>query len=285
MDTAFSFLDIGLVHMLKQEYANAIDGYKQVLDIYEKILPKNHEFVASVHSSLGMVYAQIGDIRNALDQYNRNLAITIKQYGKTHVKVADAYMAIAWISQQDANKFEEVQDYLDNALTIYESDPVGPNKKKISMIYLSKSFQAFVAQKYEDAMHLFEQWDKEYAGVLEKDFQYRPAVDMANFAKLACKSIIYQDKPDHEILEGFYDMFGNMLFLLQKVPELRGPFYAVFSSLHAAMGNNDAAIFFGIWRLCSLTKGELQRRRRSSGCPRQESIMILCAVTNHKIIL
>ena len=72
--TAGILQELGLIHRVRGEYAEALENYQQALEISElrRDVPRSR---AAIHNAMGIVYSSIGDYQNGLNCLHQSLAL------------------------------------------------------------------------------------------------------------------------------------------------------------------------------------------------------------------
>ena len=106
---AFTLTGIGATVLLRDEYQNAIDLFKQALGLWSEL--NNPQQQALAMNNIGAVYTQLGDDRLALDYYERSLplrrstgnrpgeAATLLNLCHTHLTLGDRAKALRFCGE------------------------------------------------------------------------------------------------------------------------------------------------------------------------------------------
>ena len=78
-------------------YSKALEFYTKALNIYEKVLGKDHPYTATSYNHVGLVYSDMGDYPKALEFYTKALDIREKVLGKDHPDTASSYNGIGTV--------------------------------------------------------------------------------------------------------------------------------------------------------------------------------------------
>ena len=100
-------------------YPKALEFYTKALNIYEKVLGKDHPDTASSYNDIGTVYNAIGDYPKALEFRTKALNIREKVLGKDHPDTATSYYVIGGIYKNIGN-YPKALEFYTKALDIYE---------------------------------------------------------------------------------------------------------------------------------------------------------------------
>ena len=100
-------------------YEAALEYYGKALEIYEKVLGKEHPDTAMTYNNLANVYDDQGNYEAALEYYGKALEIREKVLGKEHPDTAGTYynMGSLFYYMKD---FQKAEEYFRKALPIYE---------------------------------------------------------------------------------------------------------------------------------------------------------------------
>ena len=88
VDESVALANIGWIHYLKGNCADALAAYEDSLKLQRSVLGKNHRNIASVLTQTGMVFMQIGRVEQALGVYKDALRIQRKTLGDVHEDTA-----------------------------------------------------------------------------------------------------------------------------------------------------------------------------------------------------
>ncbi len=109
---------IGMVHLARSNFYEALNYYQQSLKIFETI--KGHEVdVAKLYSNIGIVHIEMHDYPKALSIYNKNLDILRKLKSKSGEAAALANMGIIYSKQNDhesAIKYSEMSRNISDSI-------------------------------------------------------------------------------------------------------------------------------------------------------------------------
>jgi len=96
------------------KYKDAITFYEDSLEIYKKVLPSNHLYLAYSYNNIGGVYNTMGEYRKALSYYKKDLEISQKSLPPNDPDLASSYNNIGGV-------YDAMGEYLE-ALSYYEKD-------------------------------------------------------------------------------------------------------------------------------------------------------------------
>jgi len=102
------------------KYNEAIPYAKQVLEIYEKILGKDHPNVATSLNNLAGLYKVIGRYSEAEPLYKRSLEIREKAFGREHPSVAQSLYNLAGLYAFIGGRYADAEPLYKRALEIRE---------------------------------------------------------------------------------------------------------------------------------------------------------------------
>ncbi|CAF0741720.1 unnamed protein product [Adineta steineri] len=111
-DKALYYNNLGTVKKNQGDYGQAIEYYKQGLEMYEKILPANHPSLATSYNNIGSVYDHLGEPSKALSFYETALGIWEKTLPADHPSLAISYNNIGSV-------YDNMGEY-SKALSLYE---------------------------------------------------------------------------------------------------------------------------------------------------------------------
>ena len=101
------------------DYPKALEFYTKALNIYEKVLGKDHPYTATSYNNIGYVYSDMGDYPKALEFYTKALDIREKALGIGHPDVANSYNNIGNVYGYIGD-YPKALEFLTKALHIKE---------------------------------------------------------------------------------------------------------------------------------------------------------------------
>ena len=142
-------------------YPQALEWNKKALDIYEKVLGKEHPDTAATYNNIAGVYDSQGDYPKALEWYQKALAIDEKVSGKEHPDTATTYNNIAAVygSQSDyplaLKWYKKALDICEKVLGKEHHD-TATTYNNIGEVYRSQGDYPQALEWYRKAYDIFE---------------------------------------------------------------------------------------------------------------------------------
>ncbi|PIV41829.1 MAG: hypothetical protein COS28_04480 [Nitrospirae bacterium CG02_land_8_20_14_3_00_44_33] len=136
------------------KYNEAIPYAKQVLEIYEKILGKDHPNVATSLNNLAGLYKVIGRYSEAEPLYKRSLEIREKAFGREHPSVAQSLYNLAGLYAFIGGRYAEAEPLHKRALEIYEK-ALGREHPSVAQSLISLAGLYESTGRYADAEPLY----------------------------------------------------------------------------------------------------------------------------------
>lgn len=109
--------NIGIVHMRRQDYPNAIRSYREAVRVRKQTLDPDHPDVAVSLAQLGVAYLESKKHRKAIGAFREALKIRRKCHGNTHPRVAKILNNIG-CALYELNELEVAQVAFEEALSI-----------------------------------------------------------------------------------------------------------------------------------------------------------------------
>src|SRR3989339_442252 len=136
------------------KYNEAIPYAKQVLEIYEKILGKDHPNVATSLNNLAGLYKVIGRYSEAEPLYKRSLEIREKALGREHPSVAQSLDNLAGLYAFIGGRYADAEPLHKRALEIYEK-ALGREHPSVAQSLISLAGLYESTGRYADAEPLY----------------------------------------------------------------------------------------------------------------------------------
>jgi len=141
--------------------------YKRSLDIFERVLGKEHPNIATILNNLGLLYHLIGDYTQAKPLYERSLVIREKVLGEDHPDVATSLNNLAELYESQGS-YVQAKPLLERSLAITEK-ALGKEHPDFA-IRLNNFAGLYYAQgDYAQARLLYERSLKILENVLDKE--------------------------------------------------------------------------------------------------------------------
>jgi tetratricopeptide (TPR) repeat protein len=116
---AATHIHLGALYRQIGEMEKSLPHMLDALEIQKKALGDDHPVIASSYNNVGALYYQMMDFTKAIEQYDKALAIHLKNvhHGENHADTSGTYhnLGIAWKHFGD---FDKAHDYLQKALQV-----------------------------------------------------------------------------------------------------------------------------------------------------------------------
>ncbi|MCC8369578.1 MAG: tetratricopeptide repeat protein [Rickettsia endosymbiont of Oxypoda opaca] len=151
--TAWSIVNIGIIHTHLGNYIAAKEPLEQGLNIYKKHYGEDHIKIAWTLVNLGVVYRNTKHYQESINLLQQALNIYKKHYGDDHIKVA-------WNSVNLGDTYKEIKNYdkaeklLHNSLIIYKKH-YGYEHSKTARVIRDLAAVYLARGKLEKAEKLF----------------------------------------------------------------------------------------------------------------------------------
>lgn len=167
---------IGVCYKRLGEYDEAISNLKNALEIFEspkiqsnKSITKTKDnaakFASDTALEIGNVYEAIGEFKNALTYFKKELSINLKIYGDIHIKTSNAYRDVGYMDFQCGNFNESIQKFT-KAAEIRQF-ALGENSLEFaeSLIDLAEAYTA--TKNYTNAFENLQKAEEIYNSLLQ----------------------------------------------------------------------------------------------------------------------
>ncbi|OHD27257.1 MAG: hypothetical protein A2086_02820 [Spirochaetes bacterium GWD1_27_9] len=111
--------NLSTIYIYLGDLNKALDFGLKSLEIFEKILDKNHPHIASSYNNLSMIYRDLGELNKALDFGLKSLEIFEKILDKNHPSLATSYNNLSTI-YRDLGELNKALDFGLKSLEIFE---------------------------------------------------------------------------------------------------------------------------------------------------------------------
>jgi len=227
------------------QYTAAISLAERTLALREKVLGKEHLFVATSLNRLGLLYADMGNYSQAEPLYQRSLAIREKVLGKEHLLVAQSLNNLAELYRAMGN-YSQAEPLYQRSLAILEKVPGKEYPYAISLNNLALLYQAM--GNYSQAELLFQRSLAIREKVLGKE-HLAVATSLNNLA------LLYRDMGNYSQAE---TLLQRSLAIREKLLGKEHPDVATSlnnqAGLYQDMGNYSQAEFLLLRSLAILEK-------------------------------
>ncbi|CAF0871705.1 unnamed protein product [Didymodactylos carnosus] len=114
---ATTYNNICGVHFHQGNYVEALNCYKNTLEIQLKSLPKNHPSIATTYNNMGLVYSNQGNYVEGLNYYRKTLEIQLESLPENHPSIATTYNNMGLVYSNQGN-YVEALNYCKKTLEI-----------------------------------------------------------------------------------------------------------------------------------------------------------------------
>jgi len=149
-----STFSLALLYRSQRKYEELENLYKQVLEINEKELGKDHPEIATNISQLGGVYESQGKYAEAVSLYKREIEIKQKELGKDHPEIATNLSHLAGLLKSQG-KYAEAEYLYKRSLAINEK-VFGRGHSYVASTLHSLAVLYRIQGKYEQAEYFFQ---------------------------------------------------------------------------------------------------------------------------------
>lgn len=167
---------IGVCYSKIGEYNKAIYNLKKALEVFESSKIQSNKsitetkdnaakFASDTALEIGNVYEAIGEFKNALTYFKKELSINLKIYGDKHIKTSNAYRDVGYMELQCGNFNESIQKFT-RAADIRQFS-LGENSLEFAES-LTDLAEAYTATKnYTNAFENLQRAEKIYNSLLQ----------------------------------------------------------------------------------------------------------------------
>ncbi len=167
---------IGVCYAKIGEYNKAIYNLKKALEVFESSKIQSNKsitetkdnaakFASDTALEIGNVYEAIGEFKNALTYFKKELSINLKIYGDMHIKTSNAYRNVGYMDFQCGNFNESIQKFT-KAAEIRQF-ALGENSLEFaeSLIDLAEAYTA--TKNYTNAFENLQKAEEIYNSLLQ----------------------------------------------------------------------------------------------------------------------
>ena len=167
---------IGVCYSKIGKYDEAISNLKKALEIFES--PKIQsaksasetkgdalKFASDTALEIGNIYEALGEFKNALSYFKKELSINIKIYGEKHIKTSNAYRDVGYMDLQCGNFQESIQEFSKSAKIRQFASGENSLIFAESLIDLAEVYTA--TENYMNALENLKRGEEIYISVLE----------------------------------------------------------------------------------------------------------------------
>ncbi len=152
---------LGNLYLATGKYSQAEAQLRMALSIRENLVAENSELIAASYNDLGLVYSTT-DANQALDHYEKALAIYQRIHGNDHAKIAIANTNIGFV-YRSLEFFGDAINNFESALSIWEKIYPGSHPTKafiyfnLGQTYLRMKNDKVAGEYYQKALTMYRQ--------------------------------------------------------------------------------------------------------------------------------
>jgi CHAT domain-containing protein/tetratricopeptide (TPR) repeat protein len=152
---------LGNLYLATGKYSQAEAQLRMALSIRENLVAENSELIAASYNDLGLVYSTT-DANQALDHYEKALAIYQRIHGNDHAKIAIANTNIGFV-YRSLEFFGDAINNFESALSIWEKIYPGSHPTKafiyfnLGQTYLRMKNDKAAGEYYQKALTMYRQ--------------------------------------------------------------------------------------------------------------------------------
>ncbi|CAF1510125.1 unnamed protein product [Rotaria magnacalcarata] len=131
-DRAFIYHHLGRIKWQHKQYEKAITFYKESLEIYRKILPKDDVSLATIYNNIALAYNNMDDYSEALEFYEKSFKIREKALPPNHPSLTISNWCIGDVYRKIGD-YSKALLFLEKALGIFRKSlpSTHPHIKKL----------------------------------------------------------------------------------------------------------------------------------------------------------
>ena len=218
-------IGFGRTHEILANYPESLEWYQKALDIYEKVLGKEHPYTAVSYNNIASVHHRQGDYSKALELHQKALNIREKVLGTEDPYTAKTYNNIAAAYSKQGN-YPKALEWFQKALAIREK-VLGTEDPDTSTTYNSIAEVYRVQGDYPKAL----EWFQKALAIREKVLGPEHPSTATTYNNMAS---VYSDQGDHA---DALKLYQKALGVLEKVLGKEHPDTATTY-------NNIAAVYY-----------------------------------------
>ena len=167
---------IGVCYKRLGEYDEAISNLKNALEIFESPKIQSNKsitetkdnaakFASDTALEIGNVYEAIGEFKNALTYFKKELSINLKIYGDIHIKTSNAYRDVGYMDFQCGNFNESIQKF--TRATEIRQLVAGENSLEFAESLMDLAQVYIATETYTSAFENLQRTEKIYNSLLQ----------------------------------------------------------------------------------------------------------------------
>lgn len=168
-DLAIIFDNIGTIYLLESDKENAIEQYKNSLDIRIKAYGETHIEVAKLYEKLGKVIPPLNQIDNHIEYLTKSCIIKEKVLGENSSEVANSYHELVAELFKCSKSYKEIESYFVKLIEM-KKKVFGEKSEEVGREYY------FCAKRLEER--------KDYVKVIEFQAKYIETIKEIQYAIL-----------------------------------------------------------------------------------------------------
>ena len=147
------FKNIGVIFLERGNYDEAMNYFKEALEICKNVMGEDHFDTALIQMNMGLVYDGQGNFSEALRSCEKAKVICENELGEKHLCTAKLYnnMGIVYGHQ---GKYDEAMRYFRKALIVFKNE-LGEEHPNTISAYYNIGIVCFFLRKYNEAMMYF----------------------------------------------------------------------------------------------------------------------------------
>lgn len=167
---------IGVCYSKIGEYDKALSNLKNALEIFESPKIQSNKsitetkdnaakFASDTALEIGNVYEAIGEFKNALTYFKKELSINLKIYGDIHIKTSNAYRDVGYMDFQCGNFNESIQKF--TRATEIRQLVAGENSLEFAESLMDLAQVYIATETYTSAFENLQRTEKIYNSLLQ----------------------------------------------------------------------------------------------------------------------
>ena len=142
-DTATILNNMGRYNFEKEEFAEALEFYKEAYECRRIILGDNHSDVAATLFNIAQTHAELSNTTEAISSYKKFISIGILTLGENHLDISNVRFIVGQICHNN-NDLEGAFEQLTLALKSSRTTVGGPDDETIALVSTSSAMYSTI---------------------------------------------------------------------------------------------------------------------------------------------
>ncbi|CAF1140074.1 unnamed protein product [Rotaria sordida] len=149
---AHTYEVLGIIHVNKSKYHEALKNFEETLTLRQKYLPANHFYIADIYNNFSLAHSKMGNSNESLVYLEKALDIQRQSLPSNHPNLATMYNNIG-ATHWEACQYDKALPYFKEAQRIAKIAPYGSIHTKLELTIMSNYASGLrTLNKYDEAL-------------------------------------------------------------------------------------------------------------------------------------